>query len=267
MKTNAATKYIIISIILLAFGGLTAFFVMEDVDLGFFKISSVSTLMGKKTEVAASQKSVDEQESAYDSAIATEKTEEKNFKKAKEEYDAISDDTIKMINEATTEENYNLEYMWVKLGNYAKSNNLTILVTEPGGTAPSDESKSTAKTPGGAVTSAATTAAGTTAADGTATTTTPAAGTTAADGTAATTTPAVTGPVLSGTEDAAASATDGAATMKIQVKGSYMDISDFIFEVENDKALRFKLDNISIEYVSGTTIKANFDVKNLIIKK
>ena len=55
--------------------------------------------------------------------------------------------------------------------------------------------------------------------------------------------------------------------MKIQVKGSYMDISDFIFEVENDKALRFKLDNISIEYVSGTTIKANFDVKNLIIKK
>lgn len=261
MKTNAATKYIIISIILLAFGGLTAFFVMEDVDLGFFKISSVSTLMGKKTEVAASQKNVEEQESAYDSAIATEKTEEKNFKKAKEEYESISDDTINMINEATTEENYNLEYMWVKLGNYAKSNNLTILVTEPGGTAPSDESKSTAKTPGGAVTSAATSAAGTTAADGTAATTTPA-GTTAA-----TTTPAVTGPVLSGTEDVAASATDGAATMKIQVKGSYMDISDFIFEVENDKALRFKLDNISIEYVSGTTIKANFDVKNLVIKK
>ena len=37
--------------------------------------------------------------------------------------------------------------------------------------------------------------------------------------------------------------------------------------IENDTELRFKLDNISMEYVSGTTIKTTFDVKNMIIKK
>ena len=55
--------------------------------------------------------------------------------------------------------------------------------------------------------------------------------------------------------------------MKIQLQGSYIDISDFIFEVENDDELKFKLDNIRIEYVEGTTIKATIDVKNTIIVK
>lgn len=38
-------------------------------------------------------------------------------------------------------------------------------------------------------------------------------------------------------------------------------MSDFVFEVENDKELRFKLDNMEVTYVSGTTIKAKFNVK------
>ena len=46
-----------------------------------------------------------------------------------------------------------------------------------------------------------------------------------------------------------------------------MNVSDFVFAVENDNELKFKLDNISMEYLSGTSIKATFDVKNMIIKK
>ena len=44
-------------------------------------------------------------------------------------------------------------------------------------------------------------------------------------------------------------------------------MSDFVFEVENDKELRFKLDNMEVTYVSGTTIKAKFNVKNVIMIK
>ena len=46
-----------------------------------------------------------------------------------------------------------------------------------------------------------------------------------------------------------------------------MNTSDFIFEVENDTSLRFKLDNISMDYVQGTTIKTTFDVKNITVNK
>ena len=35
--------------------------------------------------------------------------------------------------------------------------------------------------------------------------------------------------------------------LQIQVTGSYLDLSDFIFEVENDDELNFKLDNILME--------------------
>ena len=40
-----------------------------------------------------------------------------------------------------------------------------------------------------------------------------------------------------------------------------MNISDFIFEVENDTSLRFKLDNISMDYVEGTTVCKKYSYK------
>ena len=61
--------------------------------------------------------------------------------------------------------------------------------------------------------------------------------------------------------------TSSSSALKIEIKGSYMNISDFIFEVENDTSLRFKLDNISMDYVKETTIKASFNVKNIVINK
>ena len=138
--------------------------------------------------------------------------------------------------------------MWIKLGNYAKTNNLGIVLVEPGGTQGStDTSTNTTTTPATKSTSETNTNTTTTTSDTTNTTTdVPSAN--------------IDGETSDETQDSE-------NILKIQVTGSYINVSDFIFEVENDKDLKFKLDNISIEYVSGRTIKATFDVKNTIILK
>ncbi|MEG0872568.1 MAG: hypothetical protein RSG48_01190, partial [Clostridia bacterium] len=122
----------------------------------------------------------------------------------------------------------------------------------------------------GATNTAGSTTPGATGSTNTSGTTTPgAAGATNTSGTTTPGSPGATG-VTNAPENINKPNTDKSnadTVFKIQVSGSYIDVSDFIFEVENDKDLRFKLDNISIEYVSGNKIKANFDVKNLSIKK
>lgn len=315
MKSNENIKFFIVTGILLVFIGLIVLFAMVDINLGIVKISSVKTLLAQKSAVNKSQDNLKKEEVKYTKAISEVKTQEAKYKDEKTKYDAISNDTVKMINEATTEENYNIEYMWIKLGNYAKSNNLTILVTEPGGTAISDETTDKTATTSTTGTTNTTSTTGTTNTTGTTSTTTngtttagtvktananvaatantatattgtsttgtannttgtSTTGTTGTNNTTKTTNP-ITGNTINNTNVTTNSTTDVAtpiassndSVLKIQVKGSYIDVSDFIFEVENDKSLRFKLDNISIECVSGTIIKATFDVKNLIIKK
>lgn len=252
-------KYIIVIAVLLVSIGMVVLFSLVDVNLGIFKIASVKTLLDQRVAINDSESKLKQEEATYNTAINNIKTQQTKYNTEKTKYETISDDTVNIINEATTEENYNIEYMWVKLGNYAKSNNLTLVVTEPGGTVTETATTTDAKT-----------TTGTTATNTTATTTTntatPATGTTTTTpNTTGTTPPSTAG--ITGTTGTAIPTQATTQALKTQVKGSYIDVSDFIFEVENDKDLRFKLDNISIEYVSGTTIKVNFDVKNLIIKK
>ena len=49
------------------------------------------------------------------------------------------------------------------------------------------------------------------------------------------------------------------------VKGRYANVADFVFDVENDKSLRFKLDNIKMSYSGDNTIQATFDVLSLSV--
>lgn len=55
--------------------------------------------------------------------------------------------------------------------------------------------------------------------------------------------------------------------LKLTVNGRYSDVADFVFEVENDKSLKFKLDNISMKYSSDNAITATFDIYGLTINK
>lgn len=251
--TNDKKSIVIVSCILGALVLILLWFSVFGLNLGLFKIASVQDIANQKQNVEKANTDLKTQETAYKTALKKIETAEATYNKEKNKYETISDETINIIKEATKEENYSMEYMWIKLGNYAKSNNLSLIVNDSSSSSKAgDAGTGTSGTAAGqgSTTGATTDTASTT---NTANTT---ANTTAGSSTA--------GSANSATE---ADTKEGGTVLKIQVKGSYIDVSDFIFEVENDKELRFKLDNIAIEYVEGTTIKANFDVKNLVIIK
>ena len=259
--TDDIKKIVIVSSCLVLLIGLVVLAVLYDVDLKIFKFNSIETLIGKHDELKVAEGQLKEKKVEYNNTIKKVEDMQTTFDSEKKKYEAISDETINVIKEATTEENYNIEYMWIRLGNYAKSNNLTIVMAEPGGTfeptettdKDSDKNKDSKKSSTTATT------------DKTNTSTTNKE--TTSNGTTTSTGSTETTSTTNASETNNNQTNDSNTLFKIQVKGSYLDVSDFIFEVENDKALRFRLDNISMDYVSGTTIKATFNVKNLIINK
>lgn len=257
-------KILICVILFLVFGGLTVLFCMLDVNLGFISTSSIEGIIAKREQLLNLESKLQSTESTYTNTKNKVETSKKAFTTAKNKYEAISDETIDLIKEATTEENYDIEYMWIKLGNYASVNNLKILLVEPGGTVTEtttgDSTKADASntktsttntnksTSNNASTSASSTTASTDASKAANTATTAAVENTTANNTTS-------------------SKTTDNTLLTVTLEGSYLNMSDFVFEVENDKELRFKLDNMEVTYVSGTTIKAKFNVKNVIMIK
>ena len=156
--------------------------------------------------------------------------------------------------------------MWIKLGNYAIKNNLSIVLVEPGGA--SDASSATT----------------TDVAESGETTSTPVSSSSQSTTNQSTTNQATTNQATDSTSQSSSSGTvqsanksdddtdtdasdaNGDKTLKINISGTYMNVSDFIFEVENDSELKFKLDNISMQ-PTGDGVSATFDVKNMIIVK
>lgn len=252
-------KLLISSFLLIAFIGLSVLFTLKNVTItDSIKFLSIQGLIDRKDDVLEKEKELVDEQQSYSQTLNKLTDSQKEFDMQKAKYESISDETIEIIKEATTQENYNMEYMWIKLGNYAKVNNLSLIVIEPGAdysvlekNSKNDDNKKEEDT----------------------TTTTTSTGN--ESGTKATSSSATNQPNSnSNTEEEVdeeatvdEEAENNDTTMKIQLQGSYIDISDFIFEVENDVELKFKLDNILIEYVQGTTIKATFDVKNTIIVK
>lgn len=242
-------KMIIISSILGVTVILIVLLMLLGANLIIVKIPSISSLVGEYGLVKKSEKDLSTAQGTYYTTVSNLEKAESDYDKQKNKYNSISDETINVIKEATTEESYNLEYMWIKLGNYAKKNNLEIVMVEPGGKQitntnnnSSNSGSSTDNTDSNSPTTTTTTT------------------------TSSSTTNNSTNSSTNTSSDTSAS-TSSSSALKIEVKGSYMNISDFIFEVENDTSLRFKLDNISMDYVKGTTIKASFNVKNIVINK
>lgn len=185
---------IIISVLLIVslFSGLNIFGI---------RILSLKDITSKKQEVKLAKTNLDLEKTKYDVLESKLNTEKQEFNTEKNKYEAISDETVSIINNLNTKEKYSIEYIWIKLGNYAKLNNLSIVVAEPGNTLNSEEK-----------------------------------------------------------------AQDN-SIFKIQVSGSYTSVASFIYNIENDDELKFRLDNIKMEYVSGVNIRATFDVKDIVIVK
>ena len=249
--------------------------------LGALFIPSVQNLIQKYGEAKKADTELSSAQDTYYSTVQKLEGAEEEYNKQKNKYNSISDETIDIIKEATTEESYNIEYMWITLGNYAKKNNLEIVLVEPGGTATTSTSKdansSSSNSNNATTTTTTTTTTNTnnTTANNTATTSNTTTNNTATNNTTtnnSTNSKATTTNNNQTSTDGTNSTSDNTTSssgsaLKVQLTGSYMNISDFIFEIENDTSLRFKLDNISIDYVEGTTIKTTFDVKNVVVNK
>lgn len=265
--TSNNKKMIIVSSILAVSVILLLVFMLLGVNLGFFRIPSVSYLLSDYNLVTKSEKElITAQDNYYKATNSLEKAQSE-YGRQKNKYNSISDETINIIKEATTEESYNLEYMWIKLGNYAKKNNLEIVMVEPGGQMSSSSGDNNSTTNNNNTSTTANNNTSNTTTTKTATTNTNTATTNTNTTTTTNTNTTTSGNTTSNDNKTSNTSSTDSSTLKIQVTGSYMNTSDFIFEVENDTALRFKLDNISMDYVEGTTIKTSFNVKNIVVNK
>lgn len=231
MSKNLST-FIISLIVFILILSIVIYLVISGMNLGFFNVWSVSSITSRYDEVKNKEENLEQREISYKNALRNLESAKVNFNEQKAKYEAISNETINMIKEATTKENYNIEYMWIKLGNYARANKLDIILIEPGGSASIDNNNQNNNSTQNNTVSSTTSSSNT-----------------------------------NGTQQSTNTTIRVTDALQIQVTGSYMSVADFVFDVENDKELRFRLDNISMDYVAGTTIKTTFDVKNLVINK
>ena len=113
-------KMIIISSILAGAIILLLILMLLGVNLYVVNIPSVSSLIEKYNMVKKSEKELSTVQGTYYTTVNNLENAKNDYNKQKNKYNSLSDETINVIKEATTEESYNLEYMWIKLGNYAK---------------------------------------------------------------------------------------------------------------------------------------------------
>lgn len=253
-------KIIILVSIFLLLIGATTYIIIEDINLGSIGILSISGIKEKNIALEKEEEKYSNNKSTFETKEASLNNISNEFTEEKDKYEKITDTTLDIVKDAIKEVDYSVEYMWIVLGNYAYKNGLTIRIEEvqPGTVAQEettdekledtgDETKKTDNTgtanTGDAANTSETTKTTTTSKDNIKTNT-------------------------NTSENAQTTLTTSTEkVLKLTVNGRYSDVADFVFEVENDKSLRFKLDNITMKYSSDNKITATFDVYGLTIRK
>ena len=212
-------KIIILSAVLVVIIVILTLVMVFDFDVILFKNLSIAGIENKKEQVETLMSDKKTEDANYNSSLESLKKSEDSYDVQKEAYENIPESDIAIVQQATIDEKYFIEYLWVVLGNYAASNSLKIDIITPGSsystkTETADESN------------------------------------TAQDGESNNNT----------------TTTSGASDrVKIVVKGRYANLADFVFDVENDSSLRFKLDNIKMLYSGDNKVEATFDVLSLAV--
>ncbi len=238
------------------------FIAIKGIEFGKINLVSIAGIGEKKQAVDKAEEELALAELQYSTNVKSLETAKKNYEDEKEKYELISDETISAIKEATKEEEYFIEYLWITLGNYATKHNLSLAVIEPGGKV--NQSTTTTTTNNETTVSTGTGVTGN------------------SSGVTSTENAATTGSPTSGTKQNATDTDDktnkqeesitsgltaSSTALTVQVKGSYIDLADFVFEVENDKSLRFRLDNIKMKSAGGTQVITSFNVKDFTVLK
>lgn len=250
-------KIIILSSVLLVLIALITLTLIFDVDMILFKNLSIASIQDKRDSVLDLISNKDKEEQNYNNERKNLENSKNNFDVEKEKYENTDESTISMVQEANKEEKYFIEYLWVVLGNYASSEGVKIDIITPG----SSENASVENEQN---------------TDGQSQTTTNQSTTpSAADVTLPT--DKVTGRTTNQNQNMDMVDQDIESSLrqsrsnssndrvKITVEGRYANVADFVFDVENDTTLKFKLDNISMTYKGDNTISASFDVISLSV--
>ena len=217
-------KILILTGILIVIIVLIALAMIYDANFILFRNLSIAGIGNTKENVESHIAEEKLEEANYSIAKSELKAQKSAYEVAKEEYDSIDNATLDAVKQAQIDEKYFIEYLWVVLGNYANSNNLTIDIITPGSVSYVQKEESDEKTQ-----------------DKTGTDSTSQAGNVVQEVVAANN------------------------KIKIIVTGRYINLADFVFDVENDRSLRFKLDNIDMEYTSDNRVRATFDVLSLSV--
>lgn len=249
-------KIIILSSVLLILIVLITLVMIFDVDLKMFKNLSIAGIGKSKANV---ESLIDAEQKEEDNLITAKNNIAKakeSFEEAKTTYNNIDESTIAIVQEATKNENYFIEYLWVVLGNYARANDLEIGIVTPGSTTQTNNSNNNTST------------------NTNTTVTTPTGESVSSNGTTNSTSRSEIADSNNSEQLAEESTSESQMTsssldnaIKISVKGRYSNVADFVFDVENDKELRFKLDNIKMTYQGNNLIEATFDVLSLNVKQ
>lgn len=225
-------KRIILIIILLVIIGLTIFIMTVGVNINkSVGIYSLQNLFKAKNNY---NKSIDELNTVINSynQQKVKLTETQNqYNSQKSTYDGIDLNTIKVVQDAQKIEKYAIEYLWIRVGNYAKKNFLDITIQQTGDKADSKTDTQQNQQNLQSVTQPNTTQSKNIQVKDT-------------------TTP---------------ESTDN--SVKMTVTGSYIGLTNFVYDLENDNTLRFKLDNITMIPKGDDKVQVEFTVKNLIVNR
>lgn len=244
-------KIIILSAVLLILIVLITLSMIFDVDLLLFKNLSIAGIGKSKINVEKLMQEEQKEENNLITAKNNVAKAKESYEEAKTTYNNIDESTIAIVQEATKNENYFIEYLWVVLGNYARANGLEIGIVTPGSTTQTSQTNNKANT--------------STSTNTNTTVTTPTGETVSSGNNNSATSDQLGEETTTSVDQTVSSVSDNA--IKISVKGRYSNVADFVFDVENDKELRFKLDNIKMTYQGNNLIEATFDVLSLNVKK
>lgn len=227
-------KMIVLSVALLALIALITLAMIFDVDVVLFKNLSIASIQQKKFDVEALLVAYAKEETNNSNAKDNLKAAKNSFDVAKQTYDNIDASTIEIVQEATKEEKYFIEYLWIVLGNYATANDLAISIITPGSTVDIDKNTTTNNQTNNVTNNQENNQTNT------------------------------NSPII---DSVVGSNTTSNNAVRVIVEGRYANVADFVFDVENDKNLKFKLDNIKMAYKGNNKIQASFEVLSLSVLK
>jgi Tfp pilus assembly protein PilO len=218
-------KILIMSVVLLILVICIVVVFTTDVSMAGIKSGSIFTISEGKNNLNSLLEKENEVKAEHQSALDSLEQAKNTYETEKKKFDNIDQATVDLVKEATKDEKYFIEYLWITLGNYATDNNLIIDVITPGSTL-----SSTGETLNGNASGSQ-------------------------GGSTGTNRP---------TTDTSSVANN---SIRIIVKGRYANVADFVYDVENDKELKFRLDNMKMVYKSNNQIEATFNILSLQVKK